>query len=276
MAGLFLDTATQIARHWHSDSEREQIREQLEGQKLYCSRYVEGQYKVTLLNSIIYLYNLLLHFKDLKRALRETNFYINANIARGKLTFGFQQRIQLLGLWMMEYRSYIEQKSRLEDLIENAWETLFHEGLIEPLIDETGCIYGGGIPEAGESGAYEPIKVSCTLKNPPECKIQDFWDNHRIQLETMCNLAINSVKTEPKDKKELKKIKEHSRQIIHGKPPHGQKCTVHLSDMIICLESTHCPEKVAVHSTNKKHFKPLCTILGIDYEPKDEKEKLGD
>ena len=272
MAGLFLDTATQIARHWHSDSEREQIRRQLEGHKLFCSRYVEGQYKATLLNSIIYLHNLLLHFKDLKRALREASFYINANIARGKLTFGVQQRIQLVGHWLLEYRNYIEQKLRLVDLIEDACETLFYEGLNEPLIDKTGCIYGSGLPEIGESGAYKQIEVSCTKKKPPECKIPEFWDNHRIQLEAMSNITINSIKVEPKDIKELKKVKEHAWQIIQGEPPHGQRCTVHLSDIIICLEGTHCPEEVAIHSTNKKHFRPICEIFGIDYEPKDETE----
>ncbi len=56
---------------------------------------------------------------------------------------------------------------------------------------------------------------------------------------------------------------------MEGEPAHGRKCTVYLSDAVICIESTHCPEPVAVHSINKKHFRPLGEVLGVDWEPKD-------
>ncbi len=268
MAGLFLDTATQIARHWHSDSEREEIRKQLEGRNLYCSEYVKRQYKATLLNSIIYLHNLLIHFQDLKRALREASSYINAEIARGKLTFGVQQRIRDVGLWMLEYcESYEEQKGRLEDLIEDAWETQFNQGLEDPLLDETACVYAKGAPEMGKSGAYNSIEVSCVKREPVRCKIREFWEEHRVEVEVFAKMDISSISAKPKDTKELERIKEHATEIINGESAHGQRCTVHLSDAVICVESTHCPEDAAVHSINKKHFRPLCEILGIASEP---------
>jgi len=270
MKGLFLDTATQIARHWHCDSEQEEIKKQLEGHNLYCSQYVKAQYKATLLNSIIYLHNLLFHFKDLKRALREARSYINAEIARGKLTFGVQLRIHDVGLWILDYcRSYEEQKRRLEDLVEDVWETQFLEGLKEPLLDETFCAYAKGVPELDESGGYKPIEISCTKNNAPECKIREFWDNHQIQLEILANININSIEAEPKDTNELQKVKEHAGEISHGESPCGRRCTVHLSDAVICIEATHCPKPVAVHSINKKHFRPLGEVLGIESEPKD-------
>ncbi|MCK4823396.1 hypothetical protein KA005_47025 [bacterium] len=270
MVGLFLDTATQIARHWHSDSEREKIRKQLKGCDLYCSHYVKNQYKATLLNSIIYLHNLLLRFKDLKRALREARSYINAEIAKGKLTFGVQLRIHDIGLWILEfYKSYEEQKLRLEDLIEDVWETQFHEGVNEPLIDETSCVYAKLAPELEESGAYKPIKVSCAKVKPPDCRIKEFWDKHQIQLEALSKMDVDVIKAEPRDTEELKEVKENAVKVINGESPHGRRCTVHLSDAIICLESTHCPEVVAVHSINKKHFRPLGEVLGVEWEPKD-------
>jgi len=82
MNALFLDTATQFARHWHADSERAEIAEQLDGRRLYCSRYVECQYKAVLLNSAVALYNLLIRFEDLNRALRECERYQNKHPAR--------------------------------------------------------------------------------------------------------------------------------------------------------------------------------------------------
>jgi hypothetical protein len=269
MKGLFLDTATQFARHWHSDSKRKEIEKQLNGRNLYCSIYVKRQYKAAFLLPAIGLYNLLIHFKDLKIALRESDNYKSAEIAGIKLTPNVQRRIQQIGHWMLEYRDLEEQKLRLEDLIECVWEEHFHYRLKEPLIDETGCKYADGEPEIGTSGAYNPIKVSCTKDTPLDCKINDFWDKHQIQLEALVKMNIDSIKAEPKDTEELHKVKDNALAITQGDSPHGQRCTVFLSDAIIALESMHCPESVAVHSINKKHFRPLGEVLGIEGEPKD-------
>lgn len=269
MRALFLDTATQFARHWHADSERQALARELSGRDLYCSRYVACQYKAVLLNSAVALFNLLLRFKDLKRALRESTHYQNAEIAQVHLTGGVQKRIEQIGLWMLEFRNYDEQVQRLQDLIEDVWETQFHQGLVDPLIDETGCLYAETILKPGESGAYNPAEVSCTLKNPKQCKIDEFWEGHRTDLELLANVKVKAIKAQPRDTKAIQQVKEAAERVREGKPPRGRCCTVHLSDAVICLESTHCPEPVAVHSINKKHFRPLCEIFGLESEPAD-------
>jgi hypothetical protein len=269
MRALFLDTATQVARHWHADSERQELGRQLGDRKLYCSRYVGCQYRAVLLNSAVALFNLLIHFRDLKRALRESTHYQNAEVAQIPLTSGVQKRIEQIGLWMLEFCSYEEQVQRLQDLIEDVWETQFHQGVELPLIDETGCLYVTDPPEAGESGGYNPAKVWCTLADPQPCRIEQFWESHRTDLELLANMDVDAIKAQPKDTQELEKVKEAARRVRGGKPPRGRCCMVDLSDAIICLESTHCPEAVAVHSTNKKHFRPLCEILGVESEPND-------
>lgn len=267
MKGLFLDTATQVARHWHADSEREEIEQQLKDCNLYCSEYVKCQYKATLLNSIIGLYNLLLRHGDLKRALRESSRYINSVDAGITLTQGVQKRIHEIGLWLIEMQSFDEQKNYLEDFIEQSWETYFSDGIKEPLINETGCLYASDCPKKGKSGAYDPVQVICTKSNPNNCKIKDFWQNHRVQLEILADMNIANIKSDLKDEQELISIKEGASKIIAGEAPHGKCCTVGLSDPIICIESTHCPEASAVHSINKKHFRPLCEVLGIESRP---------
>jgi len=269
MSGLFLDTATQFARHWHADSERTEIAEQLDGRNLYCSRYVECQYKAVFLNSAVALFNLLIHFGDLKKALRESTRYLNREIAQIPLTAGTQNRIEQIGLWMLEFCDYDEQVQRLQDLVEDTWETQFHQGIEQPLIDETGCLYVDDIPEPGDSGAYNPATVSCTLSDPPPCRIGEFWEGHRTDLELLANMDVNAIQATPKDPTELNKVKEAAQQLREGKAGSGQRCTVYLSDAIICLESAHCPEVAAVHSINKKHFRPLCEVLGLESEPKD-------
>ena len=269
MVALFLDTATQFARHWHADSERAEIAQQLEGRNLYCSRYVECQYKAVLLNSAVALFNLLIHHKDMRKALRESSRYINQDIALVRLTSGVQTRIKQIGLWMLEFCDYGEQVQRLQDLIEDVWEVQFYQGVREPLVDQTGCRYAEDIPRPSKSGAYNPAKISCRARDPLPCGITDFWANHRTDLELLANMDVQAIEAKPKDSQELDKVKRAAQEVRQGKPGHGQVCTVYLSDAIICLEGTHCPEAAAVHSTNKRHFRPLCEVLGIECEPRD-------
>lgn len=268
---LFLDTATQIARQWHSPPNRYEISQQIKNCKLYCSRYVKCQYKATLLDSLIKLHNLRLRSEDLLEAVQKVTEGRYSQEAGGKLTAGVLVRVIDIAYWIsQEYKTFDEQVGRLEDLIEDGWEVLFEDGLELPLIDETACVYAEGDTERGESGAYKPIRISCRKDAPPECMIQQFWDNNRIQLEALANLDIGGIKAKKKDTNELKCIKENAQAITKNDSPHGRRCTVFLSDAIICIESTHCPEQpVAVHSINRKHFWPLGEILGIECEPKD-------
>ncbi len=267
---LFLDTATQIARHWHSSPRRRGINQQLDGCKLYCSRYVKCQYKATVLDSLIKLHTLCLRSQDFLEAILKVTEGRYSKEAGGKLTTGILVRVVEIAYWISrECETFEDQAGRLRDLIESGWEEFFEDGLELPLIDETGCVYAEGNPEMGESGAYNPIEVSCTITKPADCRIREFWDNHRTHLEVLANININSIEAEPKDTDELEKVKEHAGRITNGESPHGRRCTVHLSDAIICIESTHCPEVVTVHSINKKHFRPLGEMLGVDSEPKD-------
>ena len=268
---LFLDTATQIARHWHSEPTRTEIQEQLHRRRLYCSRYVKCQYKATQLNSIIYLHNLLLKSEDLLQAIQKAKEWRFSEEAGGQLTSAVLPRIVDIAYWISrKYKTYEEQVDGLRDLIEDAWETLFHDGIALPLVDETGCVYAAGHPKMGVSGAYEPIRVSCSQKDPPECRIEEFWENHWDEIGVLAGMDIDAIRARPKDTGALDEVKEYAGRVRGRGSPHGKTCTFYLSDAIVCLESTHCPEPANVHSTNKKHFRPLCEVLGIKCEPSDE------
>lgn len=268
--GLFLDTATQIARHWHSPPECKEIQQQLEGANLYCSRYVKCQYKAKLLASMIYLYNLCRLSPDLLAAIQKATEGKYSKEAGGSLTAGKLALIVDIAYWVSrQYKSYATQIQRLEVLIEDRWETTFYDGLELPLVDETGCVYAEGEPERGSSGAFKPMAISCRKDTPPDCRIKKFWDIHRNELEALANMDIDSIKARPMDRKNLQSVKDYASAIISDGIPYGERCTVHLSDSIICLESKHCPEPSAVHSTNKKHFRSLGEVLGVEWEPKD-------
>ena len=265
---LFLDTSTQIARQWHSPPTREEIAKQLAGSKLYCSRYVECQYKATLLEALIKLHNLCLRSENLLEAIQKATEGRYSEEAGGNLPPGLLPRVVDIALWTSrEYDTFDEQVGRLRDLIEDGWEVLFEHDLQLPLIDQTGCVYADGDPLRGESGAYRPIRKSCRKDKPPECGIEQFWNDHAIQVEALAKMNINAIETEVKDAKELQNIKEHAQAIAKNDPPHGRRCTVFLSDAIICTEATHCPEPAAVHSINRKHFSPLGKVLGIKTKP---------
>jgi hypothetical protein len=265
---LFLDTATQICRQWHSASAREEVNEQLAASKLYCSRYVKCQYKATLLDSLIKLHNLCLRSEDFYEAIQKATEGKYSKEAGGKLTAGVLVRVVDIAYWISrQYKTFDEQVGRLRDLIEDGWEILFEDGLELPLIDETACVYAEGDPERGDSGLYKPIRISCSKDKPSGCGIQQFWDNHGIQMEALAKMDINAIEAELKDTKELQGVKEHAQAITKNDSPHGKRCTVFLSDAIICIEAMHCPEPVAVHSINRKHFSPLGEILGIECKP---------
>lgn len=266
---LFLDTATQIARHWHCDTERKAIEGQLSGCKLYSSKYVLSQYKATLLNAIIALYNLLLRYKDIHKAIQESKYYANKDKAGvSSLTPGMQERISEVGLCLArKYTAYEDQIERLELWIEDVWEALFISNLEEPLIDETGCCYANDAPVKGVSGCYRPVNTSCNLREPKACGILGFWEKHKVQLEVLRDMVIDDIVAEPKDKEKLRRVKEAAGWIFGGKSAQGQRCTVHLSDAVICTEATHTPPPSAVHSINKKDFRPLAEMLGIESVP---------
>lgn len=265
---LFLDTATQIAREWHSDPSRDEVRQQLANSKLYCSRYVKCQYKATLLDSLIKLHNLRLRSDDLFQAIQKATEGRYSIEAGGRLTPGVLARIVDIAYWISrQYETFEEQIGRLSDLIEDGWEVLFEDGLELPLVDETACVYAEGDPVRGESGAYKPVRISCRKDNPPKCGIQQFWNKHGIQLEALAKMNIDAIKAKPKDMQNLRSVKEHAQAIAKNTSPHGARCTENLSDAIICIEAMHCPEPAAVHSINRKHFLPLGEVLGIECRP---------
>ena len=80
-------------------------------------------------------------------------------------------------------------------------------------------------------------------------------------------MDINTIEAELKDTGELQSVKEQAQAIAKGDSPHGRRCTRVLSDAVICIEATHCPEAAAVHSINRKHFLPLGEVLGIECKP---------
>ena len=265
---LFLDTATQISRQWHSQPTREEVSEQLAASRLSCSRYVKCQYKTTLLDSLIKLHNLRLRSADFLEAIQKATEGRYSEAAGGKLTPGVLVRVVDVAYWISrQYETFDEQVGKLRDLIEDGWEVLFEDGLELPLIDETACVYADGDPERGDSGAYKPIRISCRKDKPPACGIGQFWKNHAIQLEALAKMDIGAIEAKSKDAKELQSIKEHAQAIASNDSPYGRRCTIALSDAVICIEATHCPKPAAVHSINRKHFMPLGEVLGIECKP---------
>lgn len=266
---IFLDTSTQIVRHWHSKEASKETNEQLQGHKLYCSHYVKCQYKATLLNSAIKLHNLLLRSQNILEAIQKSTEGRFSQEAGGRLTPGVMVLIADVGYWMSQQCDTSEaQIQRLEDLIEDGWESLFEDGIELPLLDETSCAYTEGAPKQGQSGAFEPIRASCRKDRPPNCDIQHFWETHQDELGSLGSIDSQSIKATPKDNQELQRIKDNAQSVAQGDVPHGTRCTRCLSDAVICIEAKGCPEPFAVHSTNKKHFRPICEVLDIESEPK--------
>lgn len=64
----FLDTSTQISRHWADEQISRKVRADLLGRKLRSSIYVEREYRCRVLNSLINLHTFVTASKDVQEA----------------------------------------------------------------------------------------------------------------------------------------------------------------------------------------------------------------
>lgn len=92
----FLDTSTQIARHFEQKGIRTAIEKELAGRGLHCSAYVLQEYKRTLVNSCVALHNLLLNSKDLNEALERSEYFQQNQVSLVALSERVRRRIGLI------------------------------------------------------------------------------------------------------------------------------------------------------------------------------------
>lgn len=240
---IMLETTIQIDRFLASNDKKNIIRDILDNDenKIYSSTYVLGEYMSNIVYDTIAMYSIILAENDLNQAFLK----INENV--------FGQRQNRVA------KIFTDMRILNEDNIEEIKETYamyiqqlvdrFYYGLDDDLINETDCsrakakiVYEDGMPVLDG--------ITCTKKDD-KCEICKFWKNNACLLK---DKRIDEV--EEKIKPLICKINSGEYNIK------GNNCKS-MGDTIIAIESAK-KEKCKIFTTNKKHFAPICELVGVE------------
>ena len=237
----FLDTSTQIARHWEDDPIKEKVHADLHGKKLRCSIYVERQYRCRVIDTFIKIHVFVKASLDVEEA-EERLERAKDQIALDDLFYNVAKRL---------FRKYNSKKpllTRLERLIEADWENHFYDSLPRPLANFTDCTRGADAPKC-DRGYYVNIPKSC----PENCKIREFWETKETDLRNLAGMNI----TDPKGT--MPKMRAQAAAIIQGEDPHGDICN-DLSDAVISIGARDGYPGITIHTLDAD-FDYLSPIL---------------
>ncbi len=248
---LFLDTTIQIERVVGSRARQAELRQLLAGRRLATSTYVLGEYLRTLVRDATLLHRLVLdheHLDDVMTAIARH---------RNKRESG-----RMLLLWANVQRAGVFGRHHILDMLESyvngSLVSCFLSG-IDDLLDTTGCGLARERPVAVRYRSrgvwhegYE-LRAQCTRR-------------HRE-----CALAERLVEWQPQVRRLADGLRDHAEPALArmgrlaadlGHTPdlaRGRNCTWYLGDLIVALEA---PPGTSIFTTNRRHFAPLCALLG--------------
>jgi len=248
---IFLDTSAQGERVF--GRRRDEIYALISRQQARTSQYVWEEFRCTYLRDAVLFHRLLSEEGwDVARALERADTYPTPPRSQARIRQVFRRLIQS---WAA---SVDDLRGALENLIEGGLEDRFWSGLDrEATLRETDCRHGG--PPPRREGPTYRFRPTCTAAKPPPCGIRPFWETHAVELAAVADGAEHL----PDD---LAKAAETAAAIRTGRgTPHGNNCHKHLSDCVIAAEAS--PDD-HIFTTNLKHFRPICALIGRKlYEP---------
>jgi len=246
---LFLDTSTQINKHWADEETNKKVRADILGKKLRCSIYVEREYRCKVLNTLITSYNLLRKFREIEAARKHTE-KLKREAILDALTYNVISRL------FNKFNSVIPILRRLRDLIDGAWENFFYDGGIpKDLADMTGCARGDEVPQKLPKGYYLSIPTKC----PDTCKICDFWQSKQDDLQNLAHINVSKFTKISDPKRTMSKIQKEAKDILGGKSPYDDTCRI-VSDVVISIEARDSYPGITIH-TMDYDFELLKEIL---------------
>lgn len=239
---ILLDTTMQIDRITGSKERKKAIEDVLKGNDLFCSTYVLGEYYSNLVNDFVTLYGLFLIDKN----VAETGKRINERIFGRSQSRVAKIYFNILELCDRNIDEIDDTFSLYVDLIQDD----FYYGIKE-MLNTTKCAradrkieYEDGIP------ILQPVQ--CT-KEKEICDICSFWRE--------CEQALVQILKANEVDKKIKEIIYSAKK--NEKEFRGRNCMT-LGDTIISIEALEAEQKMAVCTSNKKDFKPICEAIGVE------------
>ncbi|MGA2915717.1 MAG: hypothetical protein ABSE89_06795 [Sedimentisphaerales bacterium] len=245
----FLDTSTQISRHWHDENTAQKVRADLFRKQLRCSIYVERQYRCRVLNALIFFHIIVKAEEDIEQAKQRLE-KCRHKIALDDLVYKVGMRL---------FKKYNSQKPLLrylKKLIEVDWENFFYDAVSRSLCDMTNCTRGAEAPQMIEQGYYLRISKEC----PENCKICEFWQAKKDDLQNLSQIDASKFTKINDPKGTMREIQAEAVAILNGKSPHGEPCRETLSDAVISIEARDSYPGITIH-TMDSDFELLKEVL---------------
>lgn len=251
---ILLDTTIQIDRITGSKDRKSAIEKVLRGNNLFCSTYVLGEYYESLIKDFITLYGLFL----IEKNISETGKKISEQIFGRSQSRVSKIFFNIIGLCDMDIDEIEDMFSLYTDLLQD----LFHQG-IQELLDITKCARADRIIKYEDGIPIFP-QVHCTKKKEI-CGICPFWKN--------CQKAIEQILEKDGVDDKIKKILSNAKN--NEKEYRGKNCLT-LGDTIISLEALIAEQNMAVCTSNKNDFTPICDAIGVEIVSPDYSWKNSD
>lgn len=222
---FFLDTSTQISKHWEDDKIKLFLAEELPKKYCYSSVYVKNEYKYRILNDSILVYNVIVN----SDTLGEAESRLNATKGPDSLPCKAFRR------YVRDLKSKEKVLQRIEKVIDSTWAKFFGAYIESGLFDLTECTYAQKGPSK-HGKLYLDIKDTC----PPDCNICGFLSTRHSDIKLLSDVDTSKLDSMTDHKDTLQKIKSVSTAILGGTSPHGKPCK-DMSDAVISIEAKASP-----------------------------------
>jgi hypothetical protein len=248
----FLDTSTQIERHWGDDPKKSSIQKDLSGKKLRCSLYVEREYRCKVLKTLALLYAII----KKSAAVSEATAISEAADRIEKIQGMGQDLVYITGKRLLNQYKKIKPILRiLKRWINNDWEDLFYDRVPRAICNLTECTRGAESPRY-ENEFFIPPATHCT----PNCRIEAFCHDKQNDIVKLAGIdtALYTAANDPKGS--MSSIQSNATAVRNGNSPHGEPCRT-MSDAVISIEARDSYPDAAIH-TMDYDFMHLSEYLG--------------
>jgi hypothetical protein len=246
---VFLDTTIQIERVTATRARQAEIARALAGVHTITSTYVLGEYLRTLVQDALVLYNLV--------QTTDQPYDVETKMAQ---LLNKRSASRCLLVWASLHRAGVYTQAKLvrslQGYIEYGLINRFMIG-VDEVLDTTAC--GLARERPIPIGETYRLRTQCT-RQVKECALAERLIEHQLTIRILADGLRNHPEAA------LARMGELCQQVLEDPDlARGRNCTWYLGDLVIALE---LPTDVLLYTTNRRHFEPLCALLGKQlYEP---------
>jgi len=254
---FFLDTTIQIDRQLAKLLSKKRLEEILkQAKKLLTSTYVKMEYKRSLVQDWVYIFNMLGDVENIGEVLLrikglspKANRKINRTI--GSLAWFFLDGAKEIS--ELQGKDLIEKvRHYFRPLIEFSVEDF--DNSVDFVLNETDCFNAKHSPMLKRE-KFDNRTAHCKLSDL-RCRIVEFFNQNLNEFKEIYKM-LSSLPQLDEEQRRMRNVLEKALKYPHNMA--NYKNCWRCADSIIAVE---CPYDGVLFTTNKKHFEPICNKIG--------------